>query len=80
MEAAWKEVLAVTNEKAKKKKRCMEPYREEMRKVKRCIYQNKKKVNEEFGKKMNQDVNRKKKLFWKEVSNQQEERWGVVAK
>ena len=58
----------------------MEPYREEMRKVKRCIYQNKKKVNEEFGKKMNQDVNRKKKLFWKEVSNQQEERWGVVAK
>ena len=26
-------------------------------KVKRCIYQSKKKVNEQFGKKMNEDVN-----------------------
>ena len=36
------------------------------RKVKMCIYQNKKKVNE---RKMNEDVNENKKLFWKEVSN-----------
>ena len=29
----------------------------------------KKKVNEQFGRKMNEDVNRNRKLFWKEVSN-----------
>ena len=39
-EAAWKDVLAASNEKAKE--RCMEPYREEKRKVKMCIYQRKK--------------------------------------
>ena len=38
------------------------------RKVKRCIYQCKKKVNEQFGRKMNQEMNRNRKLFWKEVS------------
>ena len=35
------------------------------RKVKSCIYQSKKKINEQFGRKMNGN----KKLFWKEVSN-----------
>ena len=39
------------------------------RKVKRCIYQNKKKVNEQFGRKMNEEVNGNRKLFWKEMSN-----------
>ena len=39
------------------------------RKVKRCIYQSKNKVNKQFGKKMNEDVNGNIKLFWKEVSN-----------
>ena len=51
------------------KERFLEAYREEKRKVKRCIYQNKKKVDEQFGRKMSEDVNGNKKLFWKEVSN-----------
>ena len=34
----------------------MEAYREEKRKVKRCIYQSKKEVNEQFGRKMNEEV------------------------
>ena len=38
-------------------------------KVKRCIYQSKKKVNKQFGRKMDEDVNGKRKLFWKGVSN-----------
>ena len=47
----------------------MEAYIKEKRKIKRCIYQNKKKVNEQFGRKMNKDMNGNKKLIWKEVSN-----------
>ena len=43
-EAAWKEVLATSDEEVKE--RCMVAYREENRKVKRCIYQSQKKVNE----------------------------------
>ena len=39
------------------------------RKVKRCIIQNKKKVNEHFGRKMKEDVNGNRKLIWKVVSN-----------
>ena len=58
-----REVLAASDEEAKEK--CMGAYREEKRKVKRCIYQSKKKVNEQFGKKMNEDVNGNRKLFWK---------------
>ena len=46
----------------------MEGNKEEKRKVKRCIYQSKKEVHEQFGKKMNQEVNGNRKLFWKEVS------------
>ena len=42
-EAAWKEVLGAREEDAKE--RCMEAYKEENRKVKRCIYQSKKEVN-----------------------------------
>ena len=37
--------------------------------LKRCTTQSKKKVNEQFGKKMNEDVNGNRKLFWKEVGN-----------
>ena len=48
-------MLAARIEEAKEK--CMEAYREEKRKVKICIYQCKKKVNEQFGRKMNKDVN-----------------------
>ena len=51
------------------KERFMEAYREEKRIVKKCIIQSKKKVNEQFGRKMNENVNGNRKLFWKEVSN-----------
>ena len=50
------------------KERCMEAYKEEKRKIQKCLYERKKKVNEQFGWKMNQNVNRNRKLFWKEVS------------
>ena len=41
----------------------MEIYKEEKRKVKRCIHQSKKKVNKQPGRKMNQDVDGSKKIF-----------------
>ena len=66
-EASWKGVLTSSDEETIE--RCMEAYREEKRKIKRCIIQSKKKVNEQFGRKMNEDVNGNRKLFWKEVSN-----------
>ena len=47
----------------------MKEYREEKRIDKRCIYKCKKKVNEQFGRKMDEDVNGNRILFWKEVSN-----------
>ena len=47
--------MAASDEESKE--RCMETYREEKRKVKRCIYQSKMKVNEQFGRKMREDVN-----------------------
>ena len=40
-EAAWKEVLSASDKETKE--RCMETYREDKRKVKRCIIQSKKK-------------------------------------
>ena len=52
------------------RERCLEFYKEEKRKVKRCIYQSKKEVQEQFRRKMNQDVNGNRKLFWKEVSKE----------
>ena len=48
-------MLGASDQKAKE--RCMEAYIEEKRKVKRCIYQSKNKVNEQFGKKMNVNGN-----------------------
>ena len=47
----------------------MEVYSEEKRKVISCIYQSKKRVNEQSGRKMNEDVKGNRKLFWKEVSS-----------
>ena len=41
-------------------------------------YQSKKKVNEQFGRKMNEDVNGNRKLFWKEVSNAKGRKDGSV--
>ena len=76
-ENAWKEVLGASDEEAKE--RCIEAYREEKRKIKRCIYQSKKKVDEQFGRKMNEDVNENRKLIWKKVSNGKDEWWRVAA-
>ena len=59
--AVWKEVLGVRDEEAKE--RCMEDYREKKRQVRRCIFQSKNEVGEQFGRKMNQDVNGNRKLF-----------------
>ena len=50
------------------RERCLEVYKEEKRKVKRCIYGSKEEVQEQFGRKMNQDVNGNRKLFSKGVS------------
>ena len=54
-------MLAASDEEVKE--RCIEVYREEKRKVKRCIYQSKKIVNEQFGREINEDVNGNRKLF-----------------
>ena len=40
----------------------------ERRKVKGCIIQRKKKVNEQFGRKTNENANGNRKWFWKEES------------
>ena len=53
-------MLAASDEETKE--RCMEAYREKKRKVKRCIYQSKKKVNK---RKTNEGVNGNRKLFFK---------------
>ena len=45
-----------------------EVYKEEKRKDEMYIHKSKKEVQEQFGKKMNQDLNENRKLFWKEVS------------
>ena len=42
---------------------------ERRERFKRCIIQSKKKVNEQFERKMNEDINGNRKLFWKEMSN-----------
>ena len=60
-----KEVLGLRDEVAKD--RCIEIYKEEKRKVKRCINQIRKEVNEQFGRKMHKDIYGNRKLFWKEV-------------
>ena len=44
------------------------PTNRKRKRLKGCIYQSKKEVQEQFGRKMNQDVNGNRKLFWKEVS------------
>ena len=77
-EAVYKEVLAAVVEEAKE--RCMEVCREEKRNVKRSIYQRKKKVNEQFGRKMKEDVNGNRKLFWKviNVKGGKVESYGII--
>ena len=65
-----KEVLGTRDEDAKEM--FWEVYKEEKRKVKRSIYQSRKEVQEQFERKMNQDVNGNRKLFWKRVNNANE--------
>ena len=55
-EAAWKGVLAASDEETKEG--CMEAYREDKRKVERCIIQSEKKI----GSKIYEDVNGNRKL------------------
>ena len=50
------------------RERCLEVYKEQKRKVKRFIYQSKEEVQQQIGRKMNQDMNGNVKLSWKEVS------------
>ena len=45
------------------KERCLEVYKEEKRKTERCISRRKKEVNEQFGRRMNEDMQGNKKLF-----------------
>ena len=54
-----KEVLRARDEDARE--RCLEVYKEENRKVKRCIYESKEEVQEQFGRKMNKDMNGNRK-------------------
>ena len=54
----------------------MGAYKEEKRKVKRCMYQSKEEVQEQFGRKMNQGVNEYMKLFLKEVNNAKRRKGG----
>ena len=61
-----KELLGARDEDARE--RCLEVYKEEKRKVKKFIYQSKEEVQEQFGRKVNQDLNGNRELFWKEVS------------
>ena len=49
-------------------KKGIRTFAKKKKKVKRCIYQSKKEVNEQFGRKMNQYVDGNKKSFWKDVS------------
>ena len=56
-----KEELEARDEDARE--RCLEVYIEEKRKVKRFIYQSKKVIQEQFGRKKNQDVNGNRKLL-----------------
>ena len=60
-----KEVFGARNEAAKE--RCIETHKEWKGKFKMCIYQSKKEVNEQFGRKMNQDIGKNRKLFRKEM-------------
>ena len=60
----WKGMLEAR--KSNEKEICLEIYKDEMRAVKRCKYHSKKKTNEEFVRKMNQNANGNRKIFLKE--------------
>ena len=52
----------------KMQKEDMEICKEAKRNIKRFMYQSKEEVHEQFGRRMNQDVNANRKLFWEELS------------
>ena len=60
----WKGMVEAR--KSNEKEICLEIYKDEMRAVKRCKYHSKKKTNEEFVRKMNQNANGNRKIFLKE--------------
>ena len=62
---AWLNVLKANDEVSKE--RCLELYKEEKRNAKRCIRKRKEEVNEQFGRRMNGDIQGNRKLFWKEA-------------
>src|SRR5678816_1973233 len=51
---AWLNVLKANDEISKE--RCLELYKEEKRNTKRCIRRRKQEVNEQFGRRMNEDI------------------------
>ena len=53
----------------RQKKDVWKPTEKKRERLKGAIIRAKNKVNEQFGRKMNKDVNGNRKLFWKEVSN-----------
>ena len=61
-EAAWREVLGTRDEVAKDRR--MEVYKEERERLKGVFIRAKRKE----GRKMNQDLDGNRKLFWKEVT------------
>src|SRR5678816_3272894 len=71
---AWLNVLKANDEDSKE--RCLELYKEEKRNTKRCIRRRKQEVNEQFGRRMNEDIQGNRKLFWKEARKVKNENKG----
>src|SRR5678816_3363100 len=71
---AWLNVLKANDEDSKE--RCLEVYKEEKRNTKRCIHRRKEEVNEQFGRRMNEDIQGNRKLFWKEARKVKNENKG----
>ena len=65
-EAAWKDVMGARVEVTKD--RLWRSVKKKRKRLRKCIYQGKKEVNEQFRRKMNQDEDRTRKFFWKKVS------------
>src|SRR5678815_642384 len=71
---AWLNVLKANDEVSKE--RGLELYKEEKRNTKRCIRRRKQEVNEQFGRRMNRDLQGNRKLFWKEARKVKNENKG----
>src|SRR5678816_4840484 len=73
---AWLNVLKANDEVSKE--RCLELYKEEKRNTKRCIRKRKQEVNEQFERRMNEDIQGNRKLFWKEARKVKNENKGCL--